>query len=184
MSRMPLIDPATATGKAAEQLSATQRTMGATKNFARAMANSPSTLKGYLGLSTALREGVLPAGIRERIALAMAELNGCRYCLSAHTQLAPALAKLTEEEIEAARRGTSADPKAAAVLRLAVEIAENRGRVGDDVLADARTAGLTDEEVVEVIANVVQNIFTNYLNEALDVDVDFPLVTPRDHAEV
>ncbi|MBR8640401.1 carboxymuconolactone decarboxylase family protein [Streptomyces tuirus] len=184
MSRMPLIDPATATGKAAEQLTSTQRALGATPNFARAMANSPSALQGYLGLSTALREGVLPAGMRERIALAMAELNGCHYCLSAHTQLAPRLAKLTTEEIEAARRGTSSDPKAAAVLRLAVEIAGNRGRVGDDALADARAAGLTDEEIVEVIANVVQNLFTNYLNEVLDVEVDFPLVTPYGHAEV
>ncbi|WP_329048592.1 carboxymuconolactone decarboxylase family protein [Streptomyces violaceus] len=101
-----------------------QRAIGATPNFAKAMANSPSALKGYLGLSAALGEGVLPAGMRERIALAMAELNGCRYCLSAHTRLAPVLAELTTEEIEAARRGTSAEPKAAAVLRLAVEITE------------------------------------------------------------
>lgn len=41
-----------------------------------------------------------------------------------------------------------------------------------------RRAGLTDEEIVEVIANTVRNIFTNYVNEALDVDVEWPLVTP------
>lgn len=114
----------------------------------------------------------------------MAELNGCSYCLSAHTMVSRNVAKLPEEEIEAARRGTSADPKAAAVLRLAVTITENRGRIGDDAFAAAREAGLTDEEIVEVIANTVRNIFTNYVNEALDVDVEWPLVTPYARAAV
>ncbi|MFG2972505.1 carboxymuconolactone decarboxylase family protein [Streptomyces sp. NPDC048331] len=178
MSRVHLIDPATATGAAAEQLEATQRTLGVTPNMARAMANSPAALKGFLGLFGALKEGVLSAGIQERIALAVSELNGCSYCLSAHTMVSRNVAKLSDEEIEAARRGTSADPRAAAVLRLAVAITESRGRIGDDAFAAARDADLTDEEIVETIANTVRNIFTNYVNESLDVDVEWPLVTP------
>lgn len=184
MSRVHLIDPATATGSAAEQLAATQRTLGVIPNMAKEMAHSPATLKGFLGLFDALKEGVLSAGIQERFALAVAELNGCSYCLSAHTMVSRNVAQLPEEEIEAAGRGTSADPKAAAVLRLAVAITENRGRIGDDAFAAAREAGLTDEEIVEVIANTVRNIFTNYVNEALDVDVEWPLVTPHSRAAV
>ncbi|WP_308344788.1 carboxymuconolactone decarboxylase family protein [Streptomyces sp. ISL-94] len=126
----------------------------------------------------ALKDGVLSAGIQERIALAVAEFNGCSYCLSAHTMVSRNVAKLSDEEIEAARRGTSADPKAAAVLRLALAVAENRGRTGENAFAAARDAGLTDEEIVETIANTVRNVFTNYVNESLDVDVEWPLVTP------
>ncbi|MCJ1676171.1 carboxymuconolactone decarboxylase family protein [Streptomyces sp. APSN-46.1] len=178
MSRVNLIDPANATGASAEQLAATQRVLGVVPNMAKAMAHSPAALKGFLGLFDALKEGVLSAGIQERIALVVAELNGCSYCLSAHTMVSLNVAKLSEDEIEAARRGTSSDPKAAAVLRLAVAITENRGRIGDDAFAAAHEAGLTNEEIVEVIANTVRNIFTNYVNEALDVDVEWPLVTP------
>ncbi|MBT2458476.1 hypothetical protein [Streptomyces sp. ISL-86] len=64
------------------------------------------------------------------------------------------------------------------MLRLALAVAENRGRTGDEVFAAARGAGLTDEEIVETIANTVRNMFTNYVNESLDVDVEWPLVTP------
>ncbi|WP_329383284.1 peroxidase-related enzyme [Streptomyces sp. NBC_01351] len=184
MSRVHLIDPATATGNAAEQLAATQATLGVVPNMAKAMAHSPAALKGFLGLFGALKDGVLSAGMQERIALAVAELNGCSYCLSAHTMVSRNVAQLPEEEIEAARQGTSSDPKAAAVLRLAVAISENRGRIGDEAFAAAREAGLTDEEIVEVIANTVRNIFTNYVNEALDVDVEWPLVTPYARAAV
>ncbi|MEO3786897.1 peroxidase-related enzyme [Actinocorallia sp. B10E7] len=178
MSRVPLIDPATATGAAAEQLAAAQRTMGVTPNMAKAMANSPAALKGFLGLFGALKQGVLSAALQERIALAVAEANGCSYCLSAHTMVSRNVVELPEEEIEAARRGHSAEPKADAALSLALAITHNRGPVEKEAFDAARKAGLSDEEIVEVIANVARNIFTNYVNEALEVDVEWPLVTP------
>ncbi|QNE17309.1 peroxidase-related enzyme [Kribbella qitaiheensis] len=178
MTRVNLIDPATATGAAADQLAATKQTMGVVPNMAKALANSPASLRGFLGLFGALKEGVLRAADQERIALAVAELNGCSYCLSAHTMVSRNVAKLPEEEIDAARRGESADPKSAAILRLTVAITQDRGHVSEDDFAHARSAGLSDEEIIEVVANVVRNIFTNYVNEALAVDIEWPLVTP------
>ncbi|MFI6813386.1 carboxymuconolactone decarboxylase family protein [Nonomuraea sp. NPDC050328] len=178
MTRVPLIDPATATGAAAEQLAATRQTLGVIPNMATAMANSPAALQGFLGLFGALKQGVLPAATQERIALAVAEANGCAYCLSAHTMVSRNAVKLPEEEITAARRGHSLDAKSEAVLHLALAITRNRGPVDKETFDAARQAGLSDEEIVEVIANVARNIFTNYVNEALDVDVEWPLVTP------
>lgn len=178
MSRVPLIDPATASGAAAAQLAATQQTMGVTPNMAKALANSPASLQGFLGLFGALKQGVLSAALQERIALAVAEANGCAYCLSAHTMVSRNVVKLPEEEIEAARHGHSADAKADAALQLALTVTRNRGKLGKESFDAARQAGLSDEEIVEVIANVARNIFTNYVNEALDVDVEWPLVTP------
>ncbi|GIH77220.1 carboxymuconolactone decarboxylase family protein [Planobispora longispora] len=182
MTRVNLIDPDTATGTAAEQLAATRQTMGVIPNMAKAMANSPAALQGFLGLFGALKGGVLRAADQERIALAVAEMNGCTYCLSAHTMVSRNVTKLPEEEIEAARRGESGDPTSAAILRLAVAVTRDRGHVGEEDFAAARQAGLSDEEIVEVVANVARNVFTNYINETLAVDVEWPPVKPFTHA--
>jgi alkylhydroperoxidase family enzyme len=61
-------------------------------NLFRLVANSPTALEGYVNLLGALNKGKLPASTRERIALAVAEINGCSYCLSAHTYLGKNLA--------------------------------------------------------------------------------------------
>jgi uncharacterized peroxidase-related enzyme len=178
MTRINLVDPETATGAAAEQLDATQRAMGRTPNMTRAMANSPAALKGYLGLSGALAHGALRAAARERLALAMAEANGCAYCLSAHTQSATHAAKLDEEDILSAREGTAADPMENAVLAFALALNAKRGAIDDADFAAAREAGLSDAELVEVVAAVGLNTLTNFFNKAMNTDIDFPVVLP------
>ncbi len=92
-------------------LNETRRKLGTVPNLFRVIANSPAALAGYLGLSGALAGGVLDAATRERIALAVAEFNGCGYCLSAHTYLARNVAKLDAAEVAANRDGTSGDPR-------------------------------------------------------------------------
>lgn len=86
MSRIPT--PATIeAAPAASQplLQAVKKQLGMAPNLFRLVANSPAALEGYLSLSGALGKGELPAPTRERVALAIAEINGCDYCLSAHT---------------------------------------------------------------------------------------------------
>ncbi|CAL9488017.1 hypothetical protein SUDANB121_03193 [Nocardiopsis dassonvillei] len=178
MSRVTLIERETADTAAAEQLDAVKQALGVVPNLAKALANSPSALKGYLGLSGALAGGALSAADRERIALAVAEANGCDYCLSAHTYIAANVAGVDGDEIVAARRGTSSDPRSAAVVRLAVQVTETRGSVDGSALDAARAAGLGDAEIVEVIAAVALNVLTNYVNKALDVDIEWPRAEP------
>ncbi|MEV2277160.1 peroxidase-related enzyme [Nocardiopsis sp. NPDC049922] len=178
MSRVTLIDPASATPAAAEQLDAVKKALGVVPNVAKALANSPDALKGYLGLHGALGGGSLSAADRERVALAVAEVNGCDYCLAAHTYVAANVAQVGEDEIVAARRGTSTDPRSAAVVGLAVKVTEARGALADEDLAKAREAGLSDAEIVEVIAGVALNVLTNYVNNALDVDIEWPVAKP------
>jgi len=76
-----------------------------------------------LSLNSALAKGMIDAKTRERIALAIAEINGCSYCLSAHTYLGKNVAKLDDAEILANRNGNSSDPKAAAAVHFAVRVA-------------------------------------------------------------
>ena len=145
-------------------------------NMFRLIANSPAALEGYLGLSGALNKGALPAPARERIALAVAEINGCAYCLSAHTYLGKNLAKLDDAEITANRNGASSDPKADAAVRFAVKVMHACGHVSDHDLTTVKSAGYDDTQVIEIVLHVALNTWTNYINEAAKTDVDFPLV--------
>src|SRR5882724_3634836 len=118
--------PATITAApAASQplLQAVEKQLGVVPNLFRLLANSPATLEGFLGLSGALGKGELSAPTRERIALAVAEVNGCSYCLSAHTYLGKNLAKLDDAEMSVNRKGASNDSKADAAVRFAANVA-------------------------------------------------------------
>lgn len=176
MSHLPLLDPANAPERVTDLLTEVQRRLGTVPNMTRAMANSPALLRGYLDLSGDLARGVLSPATRELIALTVAQENSCSYCLSAHSYLAEHVAKLDADEITAARKATATDPKTEAILTLAAAINDTRGEVTAADLESARAAGVTDEEIAEVVGHVALNVLTNYFNKAVDVDIDFPVV--------
>lgn len=157
-------------------LEAAGRNLGMIPNMYKLFGLSTPALDGYLGLTGALSR-TLDVRTRERIALAVAEANGCDYCLSAHSYIAEHLAKLDPAEIALARHGGSVDQKAAAAVRFARQVAETRGKVADTDLATLRSAGYGDQEIVEIVANVALNVLTNLLNNVARTDIDFPVVT-------
>lgn len=177
MSRLNLIAPESATGKAKELLDAVKGKLGLVPNMTRAMANAPAALNGYLQLSGALAHGALPAKTREQIALAVAEANGCDYCLAAHTAIGK-MAGLTADQIRDSRHGTAVDPKADALVRFARKVVDTKGRVTDADLRAVRAAGHDDGAIAEVVAHVALNVFTNYFNQVADTDIDFPRAEP------
>ena len=150
--------------------------LGSVPNLFRVVGNSPAALEGYLGLNGALGKGRLEAKTRERIALAVAELNGCDYCLSAHSYLGKNLAKLDDAEMLANREGGSSDAKADAALRFAAKVVAARGHVTDSDVAAVKAAGYDDGQVMEIVAHVALNTLTNYVNEVAATPVDFPVV--------
>lgn len=156
-------------------LDAVEKKLGAVPNLFRLMATSPAVLDGYLAKSAALSK-TLDAKLRERIALAVAAINGCDYCMSAHTYLATNLAKLPADEIARNRAGGSGEPKADAAVRFAAKVARERGHVSDAELSQVRLAGWSDAQIVEIVAVVAENVFTNFLNEVAKTDIDFPVV--------
>lgn len=183
MSRIPT--PATiadAPEASRPLLEAVNKQMGSVPNLFRLVSNSPAALEGYLGLSNALGKGRLPAATRERIALAVAEINGCNYCLSAHTYLGKKFAKLDDAEITANRSGASNDPKADAAVRFAAKVVRERGHVSADDVQAVKQAGYDDGQVVEIVLHVALNTWTNYINEVAKTVVDFPVVTARSAA--
>jgi uncharacterized peroxidase-related enzyme len=180
MSRIPTPASIEAAPAASQPLlQAVKKQLGVVPNLFRLVSTSPAALEGYLGLNAALSKGALEAPTRERIALAVAQINGCDYCLSAHSYLGKNLAKLSDSEIAANRDGGSTDPKADAAVRFAVKLVKNRGHVAEDDLRAVRLAGYTDAQLIEIVLHVALNTLTNYVNEVAKTEIDFPVVTAK-----
>ena len=176
MSRINPVDRNTTTDGVRRNFDAIQKRLGIVPNMMQTMAQSPQVLEGYLGLSGALSRGALSAQLKEQIALAVSEVNACDYCLSAHSALGRG-AGLSNDELDASRTGRSADPKTTAALQFARAVVERRGGITDNDLDRVRAAGFSEPEIVEIIAHVALNVFTNYFNRAAETDIDFPRVT-------
>jgi len=144
-------------------------------NFLKILANSPAALRAFLGLHGIANEGSLTPQTRERIALAVAQQNSCEYCVSAHTAIGRK-AGLSNAEIAANRAGTSQEDKAAVAVKFARSLVENSGEVTTADITEARDAGYSDAEIVEIITHVGMNILTNMIGKASRVEIDFPKV--------
>ncbi len=175
MSRIQVIEKATATDEQRELLNGIEQQLGMVPNFLKVFANSPAALKAFLGLHGIAGDGELDPQTRERIALAVAQQNGCQYCVSAHSAIGRK-AGLDAAEIEASRAGTSRDAKAAAAVRFAHALVEHNGEVTTAELLAVRNAGYSEAAIVEIITHVGMNILTNILGKASRVDIDFPKV--------
>lgn len=149
--------------------------LGSTPNLFRLAAQSPSALEGYLALYAAVGQDSLGLATRELIALAIAQFNGCGYCLSAQSYVGANLAKLSPEEIAENRKGRSTDARADAAVAFALKVAEARGHVSGADLNAVRDAGYAEAQIIEIVLNVALSVWTNYLNEVAQTDIDFPL---------
>lgn len=178
MQRIRAIDPNQSSADLKATLGAVKAKLGSIPNIFSTMAVAPSVLNGYLGFSEASAKGQLPAKVREQIALVAAGSNGCDYCASAHQALGK-MAGLTAEDIAAALEGRASDAKVAAALTFAKAVLADRGHVSDAALQAVRAAGYSDGEILEIVANVVLNVFTNYVNSVADTEIDFARVTTR-----
>lgn len=178
MPRINPVDPAQASGDVKATLEAVKAKLGGVPNIVRTMAVAPSVLDGYLAFSGAAAKGKLPAALREQIALVTAGVNACDYCASAHQALGK-MAGLNVDDIARALKGDAADAKSKAALVLARKLVVDRGMVSDADLAAAKSAGWSDADVLEIVANVALNLFTNYFNHVAGTDVDFPKVDAR-----
>jgi uncharacterized peroxidase-related enzyme len=173
MSRVPLIDRSAASGDTRTLLDQVQAAFGVTPHMFRATANAPAALKAMWGFFGALASGSLPPKLGEQVAVAVADRNACHYCLAAHSALGRK-AGASADEMAAAQTGESSDAHTAAALRFALQLVDSRGQVSAAQVQALRDAGFDDARLVELIAHVALNLFTNYLNVALDVPVDFP----------
>ena len=156
-------------------LASVKRKLGIVPNLFATLANAPAAFNGYLQLSESLGGGRLSAKQRELIAVAIAQENGCGYCLSAHTALGKGVG-LSDKDLDKARRGGAADPKDGAIVAFAQRVNHHRGKVTSGEVEALRKAGIDDGLIVEIIVNVALNVLTNYVNNVAGTEIDFPNV--------
>ena len=146
---------------------------GKVPNIFATLAHSPAALKALTSLFWALEEGELAGKAHEAIALRVGQKHGCKYCTSAHTAKAMSVGAEAKEAI-GFRTGLSDDPKIQAVLTLAEAMVDNRGKLSDADVQAAKDAGVSEAELLETVAIVACNTFTNYVNALAETEVDFP----------
>ncbi|MFZ6658036.1 carboxymuconolactone decarboxylase family protein [Undibacterium sp. TJN19] len=175
MPHVQLIDPKETSGTRHAILNDINIAFGSTPNMFRAVANSTAALNSMWSAFGALGNGLIPAKLGEQIAVAIANLNQCEYCLAAHTVLGKK-AGGSSAEMTAAQMGNSLDARTDAALKFAIKVVNQRAHISKIDLETMRLHGYDDEHLVEIMAHIALNLYTNYINVALDVPVDFPKI--------
>ncbi len=179
MQRIKRIEQSTAVGKTAKLFETIKSQMGMVPNVLSTIAQSSAALEGYLGFSSSLNNGELSPQIREQIALGTAGVNRCDYCASAHSLMARN-AGLSQQEVDGNLAGRSDELRTQRALTFVSRVLTERGNITDEDLTDIRDAGFSEAEIVEIVANTVLNVFTNYFNHIARTTIDFPEVTTID----
>ncbi len=146
--------------------------LGTVPNLYATLAHSENALGSYLAFQNA--KSSINGKAREIVNLAVSQVNGCEYCLAAHTVIGK-MSGFTDEQILEIRSGrASFDLKFDALARLVKNITVNRGHA-DQALVDAFfAAGWTRANLVDAIVAIGDKTVTNYLHGTTHVPVDFP----------
>ena len=171
MSRFPVHDELTAPEGSLPVLNGALGAAGQLPNFLGVLAGSPAALRAYARFRAELRHGGLNRSTLERIALAVAEHHRSQPGVVLHQRTARQ-AGIGIDEVAAARRWESGDPREAALLRVLKPLAETRGEVPGHLVEEAREAGWTDAQLLEAIAVLALESFTAMVNVAGDVPMD------------
>ncbi|SNY94833.1 carboxymuconolactone decarboxylase family protein [Flagellimonas pacifica] len=158
-----------------------EKAVGFVPNLYATYAYSENALGNYLNFANAKTS--LKAKEKEAVNLAVSEVNGCLYCLSAHTAIGK-MNGFTEDQILELRAGrASFDNKLDALARLARNITENRGATNAEVVDNFFTAGWTKENLIDTILLVGDKTISNYINNTTEIPVDFPAAQPLQAVE-
>lgn len=146
--------------------------LGFVPNIYATYAHSKNALSRYLTFANGKTS--LNNKEKEVINLVVSQVNGCTYCQAAHTALGKMNGFTEEQTIELRTGEATFDSRLDALVKLAGEIAENRGEVSDIVFSNFFDAGYTKENLIDVIVNVGEKATTNFLHNVTQIPVDFP----------
>lgn len=175
MTAMQLADTSKLTGKNQEMLSQFEKNLGLTPNILKQMGNSPAALEAFMSAREALSKGLLDESMRALIGITIAETYSCEYLLAARVAMAKK-AGMTDEELKLARDQTSKDAKKDVGIQFVRNLVLRHAEVSGSDVADLKTAGYNDGEIVELIANASLNMQAYYLIQIAQPEPDFPKV--------
>lgn len=150
-----------------------QKGLGFVPNLYAYFAKNETALGDYLTLQN--RKSTLKAKEREVINLITSQINGCRYCQSAHTALGK-MNGFTEEQIIEFRQGSASfDSKLDALVKFAGSVVANHGKASQANKEMFFEAGYTEANMIDVVFVIGDKIISNYLHNLTGFEIDFPL---------
>ena len=171
MPRLATIDPTTDTCPGADLLNGPLKEMQI--NIFKGLAAHPEVLQSFLGWAGGSKGGALTPAEHELVALYVGETNNCQYCTAAHTMIAEGAGLVGDASLEA-RRGSGSEGRHQALLDFTGAVMETKGHVSNEQLQAFLAAGFDNSAVIEVIAAISVNMFTNLYNHVHATEVDFP----------
>lgn len=150
-----------------------QKGLGLVPNLYAYFAKNETALADYLTLQN--RKSTLKAKEREVINLVTSQINGCRYCQSAHTVIGKMNGFTDEQVLEIRKGGASFDSKLDALAKFTASVVENRGRATEESKEAFFAAGYTEANMIDVVIVIGDKIISNYLHNLTEFAIDFPL---------
>ncbi len=149
------------------------KAIGFTPNLYAYFAKSETALGDYLAFQN--RKSTLRAKEREVINLVTSQINGCRYCQSAHTAIGK-MNGFTDEQVLEIRTGAASwDSKLDALAKFTASVVENKGRAAIDAKEAYFAAGYTEANMVDTVIVIGDKIISNYIHNLTGFEIDFPL---------
>lgn len=150
-----------------------QKGLGFVPNLYAYFGKNETALGDYLTLQN--RKSTLKAKEREVINLVTSQINGCRYCQSAHTVLGK-MNGFSEEEILEIRSGkASFDSKLDALARFTASVVENKGKATAEAVDAFYQAGYSEPNMIDVVMVIGDKIISNYIHNLTHLEIDFPI---------
>ena len=156
--------------------------LGFVPNLYAYYAKNDTALGDYLALQN--RKSTLKGKEREIVNLVTSEINGCRYCQSAHTVLGK-MNGFTDEQVLEIRKGSALfDPKLDALVKFTTSVVENRGRATEGAKEAFFAAGYSEANMIDVVIVVGDKTISNYIHNLTSFEIDFPIAPVLEKAMV
>ncbi len=149
-----------------------QKALGFVPNLYATIAYSDNGLSKYLAYQNA--KTTLSNKEKEAVNLIVSQVNGCIYCLSAHTVIGK-MNGFTDAQVLDIRKGKSSDAQLSVLVQLAADITQNRGKASTEHVDAFFAQGYTNENLVDLILQISDKTAMNYLHNLTQVPVDFPI---------
>lgn len=150
-----------------------ERNIGFVPNVFATIAHSENALENYLQFSNA--KSSLSKKEKEVVNLVASQINGCRYCQSAHTAIGKLNGYTEDEILEIRRNEVTFSAKTNALANLTSEIVTTKGRPSSTTVNNFFEQGYTKENLIDTVLTVADVTVTNYINNITEIEIDFPI---------
>lgn len=172
MAQFTVHDETTAPEAARPHLEAGRARLGFVSSLNAVMAESPELLAGYNALAEQFTKSSLPAKAKQVVLITTSVVNGCEYCVAAHSTAALKIG-VDEGTVQALRAGKPvADEGLEAVRKLTERVVTDRGWVDESEVEAFLAAGHTQRHVLDVILGVGMKTLSNYTNHIAHTPLD------------